>query len=72
MHIIYRFSLAVTVGLSLGLLLSFSGALREPVSHDNDIYSTQKEILGAIQKKYMVNCVFINPDTNTFEIPFRS
>ncbi len=53
MHIIYRFSLAVTVGLSLGLLLSFSGALREPVSHDNDIYSTQEEILGAIQKKYI-------------------
>ena len=53
MHIIYRFSLAVTVGLSLGLLLSFSGVLREPVSHDNDIYSTQEEILGAIQKKYI-------------------
>ena len=53
MHIIYRFSLAVTVGLSLGLLLSFSGALREPVSHDNDISSTQEEILGAIQKKYI-------------------
>ena len=53
MHIIYRFSLAVTVGLSLGLLLSFSGALREPVSHDNDIFSTQEEILGAIQKKYI-------------------
>ena len=55
MHIIYRFSLAVTVGLSLGLLLSFSGALREPVSHDKDIYSTQEEILGAIQKKYIKN-----------------
>lgn len=53
MHIIYRFSLAVTVGLSLGLLLSFSGALREPVSHDNDISSTQEEILGAIQRKYI-------------------
>ena len=53
MHIIYRFSLAVTVGLSLGFLLSFSGALREPVSHDNDISSTQEEILGAIQKKYI-------------------
>jgi len=53
MHIIYRFSLAVTVGLSLGLLLSFSGALRETVSHDNDIFSTQEEILGAIQKKYI-------------------
>ncbi len=53
MHIIYRYSLAVTVGLSLGLLLSFSGVLREPVSHDNDIYSTQEEILGAIQKKYI-------------------
>ena len=49
MHIIYRFSLAVTVGLSLGLLLSFSGAL-EPVSHDNDISSTQEEILGATKK----------------------
>ena len=53
MQIIYRFSLAVTVGLSLGLLLSFSGVLREPVSHDNDILSTQEEILGAIQKKYI-------------------
>ena len=53
MHIIYRFSLAVTVGLSLGLLLSFSGALRETVSHDNEIFSTQEEILGAIQKKYI-------------------
>ena len=53
MHIIYRFSLAVTVGISLGLLLSFSGALRETVSHDNDIFSTQEEILGAIQKKYI-------------------
>ncbi len=53
MHIIYRFSLAVTVGLSLGLLLSFSSALREPVSHDNYIFSTQEEILGAIQKKYI-------------------
>ena len=53
MNIIYRFSLAVTVGLSLGLLLSFSGTLREPVSHDNDIYSTQEEILGAIQNKYI-------------------
>ena len=53
MHIIYRFSLAVTVGLSLGLLLSFSGALREPVNHDNDIYSIQEEILGAVQKKYI-------------------
>ena len=53
MHIIYRFSLAITVGLSLGLLLSFSGALREPVGHDKDIYSTQEEILGAIQKKYI-------------------
>ena len=53
MHIIYRFSLAVKVGLSLGLLLSFSGTLREPVSHDNDISSTQEEILGAIEKKYI-------------------
>ena len=53
MYIIYRFSLAITVGLSLGLLLSFSGALREPVGHDKDIYSTQEEILGAIQKKYI-------------------
>ena len=53
MHIIYRFSLAVTVGLSLGLLLSFSGALRETVIHDNDIFSIQEEILGAIQKKYI-------------------
>ena len=53
MHIINRFSLAVTVGLSLGLLLSFSGVSREPVSDVNDIYSTQEEILGAIQKKYI-------------------
>ena len=53
MHIIYRFSLAVTVGLSLGLLLSVSGALREPVSHDKDIYSSQEEILGAIHTKYI-------------------
>ena len=53
MHIIYRFSLAVTVGLSLGLLLSLSSILREPVSRHNDIYSTQEEILGAVQKKYI-------------------
>jgi len=53
MHIIYRLSLAVTVGLSLGLLLSLSSILREPVSRHNDIYSTQEEILGAVQKKYI-------------------
>ena len=53
MHIIYRFSLAVTVGLCLGLFLSFSSVLIEPVSHDKDTYSIQDEILGAVQKKYI-------------------